>query len=137
MKSIFGGMPLALAIVLTILNAGAMNASTKVTVTAPDGFAEGIGRVALVAAECAPQLDCPDVLKRVAATIKAELKLALKLAGDDAVRDALFKMGIRQRPPLADRPGAAAQPAPPRPASPTRSSAAECQTKPSRRPVAT
>lgn len=89
-------MPLAAWIVLVTLGAGTLEASTKVTVTAPDGFAEGIGKVALVTVECAPQLDCPDVLARVTATIRAELKLALKIAHGPAVREALFKLGATE-----------------------------------------
>ena len=80
-------------VALVLLGAGTLEASTKVTVTAPEGFADGIVRVALVAAECAPELDCPSVLARLASTMKGELKLPLKIVDDGAVRTALFKKG--------------------------------------------
>lgn len=76
--------------------AGDLNASTKVTVTAPDGFADGIVRVAIVTMDCAPQLDCPDVVHRVTTTIRTELKLALKIADETAVRKALFELGATE-----------------------------------------
>lgn len=81
---------------LLCLSHSPLMASTKVTVTAPTGFAEGVKRVALVTSTCAPQLDCPDVLRRVAATIKTELKLDLQIVSDSAVREALFKMGATE-----------------------------------------
>lgn len=86
-------LPLAALLVLATFGAGKLGASTKVTVTAPEGLAEGIVKVALVSVECAPQLDCPSVLERVTATIRAELKLALKIAHGPSVREALFKLG--------------------------------------------
>ena len=83
----------ALTVALLCVGQGSLMASTKVTVTAPTGFADGVKRVALVTTGCAPQLDCPDVLKRAAGTIKSELKLDLQIVSDSAVREALFKMG--------------------------------------------
>jgi len=68
-------------------------AATKTTVTAPKDFATGINRIALVADQCAPQLDCPDVLRRVTATMKSELKLEFVIVADTHVREALFKLG--------------------------------------------
>jgi hypothetical protein len=85
-----------IVLALVILPSGSLNASTKVTVTAPEGFADGIVRVALVAAECAPELDCPSVLARLASTMKGELKLPLKIVDDSAVRGALFKKGATE-----------------------------------------
>lgn len=88
--------PLAFMLLMVPLESGTLQASTKVTLTAPDGFANGIVRVALVAAECAPELDCPDVLHRVLSTIRTELKLPLKIADETKVREALFKMGATE-----------------------------------------
>jgi hypothetical protein len=85
-----------IVLALVILRSGSLNASTKVTVTAPDGFAEGIVKVALVAAECAPELDCPSVLARLASTMKGELKLPFKIVDDSAVRNVLFKKGATE-----------------------------------------
>ena len=81
------------AVLLPMLAGDVLPARTKVTVTAPAGFAEGIKRIALVTPVCAPQLDCPDVIKRVTGTIQAELDLELVIVPDARVRDELFKKG--------------------------------------------
>jgi len=80
---------LGAAILSVVLAGGALQARTKVAVTAPDGFSDGIDRIALVAQVCAPQLDCPDVIKRVTATVKTELKLKFEVVTDTRVREEL------------------------------------------------
>lgn len=73
--------------------AGPALASTKVSVTAPEGFSRGVETIAIVVSECAPELDCPDVVSRVAQTIKSELKLNLSLVPQQKVQETLFAAG--------------------------------------------
>ncbi len=89
-------LALRLGALFLALASESLLAGTKVTVTAPSGFAEGISRIALVTPNCAPQLDCPDVVKRVTATIKAELKLSFAIVADSRVREELFKLGATE-----------------------------------------
>lgn len=91
-----GQLALKFAVLSIVLGGDALLAATKVTVTAPSGFADGITRIALVTPACAPQLDCPDVVRRVTATLKAELKLKLEIVADSRVREELFKMGATE-----------------------------------------
>lgn len=84
---------IAVLVVALSVFGSALHAATKATVTAPKGFADGIKKIALVTAQCAPQLDCPDVLRRVTATMKSELKLDFVIVADTHVREALFKLG--------------------------------------------
>lgn len=81
---------------MAVLASEALLASTKVTVTAPSGFAAGISRIALVTPACAPQLDCPEVIKRVTSTMNAELRLGFEIVADSLVREELLKMGATE-----------------------------------------
>lgn len=77
-------------LVLLVLVPASASAGYKVNVTAPDGFAEGLSRVAIVTTECGEGLNCRDIERQVRVELNRMAPGFLVVSG---VPEALLGLG--------------------------------------------